>query len=230
MLCALPAGHSWYNYNMKIVNEDVFYLTNDKYCFIYSQGCDNGGFDDPYGYDCIAEYFTVKTDHAAFAVVMNARSGWFSPGTTKGPSHRYHREFWDAVFNESMTEISRANQDSKEDNLYLIRSSCMRWCYYQLNLLGDPTIDFFTHTENRGPASPGTPIGPTEGEVGVEYTYNINSIMDPEGDETYYKFYWGDGETSSWLGPFQPGEEVTASHIYSLCKNYEIRVKSRDTW
>jgi len=48
-------------------SEDVYDLTNTEFCFIYSQGCMAGGFDDPYGYDCIAEDFTVKTDTGAFA-------------------------------------------------------------------------------------------------------------------------------------------------------------------
>ncbi|MFC1476143.1 hypothetical protein ACFLQW_03985 [Candidatus Zixiibacteriota bacterium] len=36
--------------------------------------------------------------------------------------------------------MGRANQDSKEDNLYRIDEPAMRWSYYQLNLFGDPTV------------------------------------------------------------------------------------------
>jgi len=221
-------GHSWYNYNMKMNNDNAYNLTNDKFCFMYSQGCDNGGFDDPYGYDCIAEYFTIKTDHGAFATVANARSGWGVVGSTDGASHRYHREFWDAIFNESIIQLSKANQDSKEDNLYRINGNCMRWCYYQLNLLGDPTLDFFNHETNLPPAKPGAPTGPTDGEVGVEYTYKTTAITDPDGDETYYKFYWGDEESSEWLGPFNGGEEISESHIWTKKGNYEVKVRCRD--
>ena len=67
---------------------------------------------------------------------MNARYGFFWSFSTDGDSQRYNREFWDAVFGENITEIGRANQDSKEDNLYIINRSTMRWCYYQLNLFG----------------------------------------------------------------------------------------------
>ncbi|MCK4416406.1 MAG: hypothetical protein KAU84_04560, partial [Thermoplasmatales archaeon] len=74
-------GHSSYTYNMKMYTSDVQSITNDKYCFIYSQGCMAGGFDDG---DCIAEYFTVKTNHSAFAVIMNARYGWFWSYSTDG--------------------------------------------------------------------------------------------------------------------------------------------------
>ena len=120
-------GHASYDYDMKMDNYDVYDLTNTEYCFIYSQGCMAGGFDDPYGYDCIAEDFTVKTDNGAFAGIWNARYGWFWSYSTDGDSQRFHREFWDAVFREEIPQIGRANSDSKEDNLAIIGRSCIRW-------------------------------------------------------------------------------------------------------
>ena len=137
-------GHANYDYVMKMSSSDVYSLTNTLPCFVYSQGCMAGGFDTG---DCIAEYFTVKSDHAAFAVIMNARYGWYHPGGTDSSSQHFHREYWDAVFAEGKTTIGHANHDSKEDNLYRINEECMRWCYYQLNLLGDPCIDFLDHVE-----------------------------------------------------------------------------------
>ena len=128
-------GHSSYGYDMKMDIDDVYDLTNNKTCFIYSHGCMAGGFDNPNGYDCIAEHLTVKTQNAAFAAIMNARYGWFWSYTTDGDSQRFNREFCDAVYGEDITEIGRANQDSKEDNLHIIGRSCIRWTYYQLNLL-----------------------------------------------------------------------------------------------
>jgi hypothetical protein len=132
-------GHSSYEYNMKLDTYDVDALTNppNRTCFIYSQGCMAGGFDDD---DCIAEHFTVKTTHAAFAGIWNARYGFFWSYSTDGDSQRLHRQFWDAVFNEKILEIGRANHDSKEDNLPIIGRSCIRWCYYETNLFGDPSL------------------------------------------------------------------------------------------
>jgi hypothetical protein len=136
-------GHASYTYNMRMENSDVEALTNDhNFCFVYSQGCMSGGFDNPEGADCIAEYFTVKNTHGAFAGIWNARYGWFWSYSTDGDSQRYHRQFWDAVFGESIREIGRANHDSKEDNLFLIQRSCMRWVYFETNLFGDPAVMF----------------------------------------------------------------------------------------
>ncbi len=114
-------------------------LTNSGLFFVYSQACFSGRFDNHDGW---AESANVKTDNGAFGVIMNARYGWGSSGSTDGPSQRFNREFWDAMYSpaENMTTLGEANQDSKEDNLYRLNESCMRWCYYQLNLFGDPAL------------------------------------------------------------------------------------------
>ncbi len=136
-------GHAYYEYNMRMSNSDANTLTNDhNFCFVYSQGCMSGGFDNPEGGDCIAEYFTVKNTQGAFAGIWNARYGFFWSYSTDGDSQRYHRQFWDAVFGENIREIGRANHDSKEDNLFMIQRSCMRWVYYETNLFGDPAVSF----------------------------------------------------------------------------------------
>ena len=118
------------NINLNIYNLDQ--------CFINSQGCNAGQFDD---YDCWAEYITCKNGVGAFAAIMNARYGLGDAGTD-GPSQRYQREFWDAVFSplENKPEIGRAMYDSKEDNIYRINESGMRWCHYEITLFGDPCI------------------------------------------------------------------------------------------
>ena len=215
-------GHCNYNYAMKLGNGDVSSLINDKFCFVYSQGCMAGGFDNG---DCIAEYFTVKTDNAAFAVVMNARYGYGS-STTDGPSQRFHREFIDAVFGEGKTTLGKANHDSKEDNLYRIDEDCMRWCYYELNLFGDPVIDFINHLENTPPNKPDTPAGETEGNFGTEYTYSTSTI-DFNGDKVYYKWDWGN-EISDWLGPYNSEEIIETSHTWDSQGTYQIKVKAKD--
>jgi hypothetical protein len=143
-------GHAYYDYNMRMYNSDASALTNDhNFCFVYSQGCMSGGFDNPEGGDCIAEYFTVKNTQGAFAGIWNARYGFFWSYSTDGDSQRYHRQFWDAVFGENIKEIGRANHDSKEDNLFLIQRSCMRWVYYETNLFGDPAVSFQNASEQK---------------------------------------------------------------------------------
>ncbi|MBN2066331.1 MAG: PKD domain-containing protein [Candidatus Thermoplasmatota archaeon] len=217
-------GHSYYGYNMKLFNSDVQLFTNEKYFFAYSVGCMAGGFDDPDGYDCFAEYLTVKTDQGAFATIMNARYGFFWSFETDGDGTRFTREFWDAVFGENIPVISKANQDSKEDNLYLIDRSCMRWTYYELNLFGDPAVALRLSTP---PEKPLVPSGPPTGSPEKEYVF-ISSTTDADGDNIYYLFDWGDGSDSGWLGPYTSGDTCEATHSWTERGAYEIMVKAKD--
>ncbi|KYK20021.1 hypothetical protein AYK24_04405 [Thermoplasmatales archaeon SG8-52-4] len=216
-------GHSYYEYNMKMYNDNVYDFTNTDYCFIYSQGCMAGGFDEA---DCIAEYFTVKTDTGAFAGIWNARYGWFWSYSTDGDSQRFHREFWDAVFGENIPQIGKANADSKEDNLAIINRSCIRWVYYEANLFGDPSLCFYEIEENDPPETPDID-GPSRHKVGVEYNYSFVST-DPDGDELEYYIDWGDGNFTNWLGPYGSGDELILSHTFTEKGNYTIRSKVRD--
>jgi len=214
-------GHSSTNYNLKLTEDSIDQLNNDKYCFIYSQGCYAGAFDYD---DCIAEYFTVKTEHAAFAGIWNARYGFFWSFSTDGDSQRYHREFWNAVFGEKIYEIGRANQASREANLFLINRSMMRWCYYQLNLFGDPAARFRVGSP---PAKPARPQGVEKGKPGNVYNFTTHTT-DADNDKIYYKWDWGDGSFSDWIGPYKSGESATIEHSWENKGRYAVRVMARD--
>ncbi len=221
-------GHSYYEYNMRMYSSNVYYLTNDNLCFIYSQGCMAGGFDNPWGYDCIAEDFTVKTSHGAFAGIWNARYGWFWSYSTDGDSQRFHRQFWDAVFGENIPEIGKANHDSKEDNLPIIGRSCIRWVYYETNLFGDPALSFFDVEEpqNNPPNKP-TITGPNSGKPEIKYEFTFVTT-DPDNNDVYYYVDWGDENNSNWVGPYSSGQEVILNHTWSIGKKYIISVKAKD--
>lgn len=137
-------GHSYLDYNMRLNNSDIDNLTNDKYFFVYSQGCLAGGFDNPDGYDCAAEHFTVKSSHGAFAGVWNTRFGFGSSYSTNAPSQCFNREFWDAIFGEEISEIGKANQDSKIDNIWRLDNTfngiLLRCCLFEITLFGDPEL------------------------------------------------------------------------------------------
>jgi hypothetical protein len=90
-------------------------------------------------------------------------------------------------------------------------------------------IDFVAIGEgaNLAPNKPDKPQGPNSGVPESEYTY-ISKTNDPEGDQIYYKFSWGDGTESGWLGPYLSGEEVSDSHIWNSIGSYEVKVKAMD--
>ena len=137
-------GHANYDSVMKITRSNVGDLNNGQPLFVYSQGCLAGAFDEE---DAIAECLVLDED-GAFAVIMNSRYGWGAYHSTDGASHRYARQFWDAVLDERLWQLGQANQDSKEDNLWDISDSVVRWCYYELNLLGDPQLSLRVRKEH----------------------------------------------------------------------------------
>ena len=81
-------------------------------------------------------------------------------------------------------------------------------------------------SSNSPPVKPSI-SGPTNGRIGVSYTYTAIT-SDPDGDKIYYMFDWGDGTTSGWLGPYNSGQSVSASHIWSNQGSYVIKVKAID--
>jgi hypothetical protein len=78
------------------------------------------------------------------------------------------------------------------------------------------------------PDKPDTPDGPAEVKVNEEATYTT-STTDPQDDDVYYMWDWGDGSELVWDGPYSSGDEVTGSHTWDEKGNYEIRVKAKDT-
>ncbi|UEC42139.1 MAG: conserved exported protein of unknown function [Methanothrix sp.] len=187
-------GHAHVGSVMKMKADDVGRLKNDRYFFGYSQGCYAGSFDnrDPdsiyLATDSILEYF-VTEPYGAFAFIGNSRYGWGRRSTTDGPSQRYHRQFWNGVFGEGIENIGRALQYSKEANLGSIDTTSdgnvMRFCYYQLNLLGCPETSLhkpfksdrlikITDMELPSYAKPGQPVDAkvvvkNQGFMGEEY-------------------------------------------------------------
>jgi hypothetical protein len=156
------AGHCNWSYAMRLNLGDIndVNFTNDgisaNFAIIYTYGCYTLAFDNRttccfQSTDCIAEEM-VKIDHCAVAFFGNSRYGWLTEGTTNGPSHHFQREFFDAVFTEGYHTLGEANQRSKDETVPFIdlpgeyEPGAHRWCFYTLNLLGDPALDPWTDT------------------------------------------------------------------------------------
>lgn len=79
---------------------------------------------------------------------------------------------------------------------------------------------------NFPPNTPAAPAGPTSGQAHVEYSYTTSTV-DPEAEQVYYQWSWGDS-LSGWLGPYDSGATVTATHAWMLAGNYTVNVKAKD--
>ena len=149
-------GHASTRYVMKFewnwVTDNT--ITNDGvengFNIALSQGCYCGAFDnrgtqpDNYVGDCIGEKFVSHLENGFVAFIVNSRYGWGDGQSTNGASQHFHREFVDGLFDEGITVIGRTNQDSKEDTVPWVNWGAIRWCYYEINLLGDPAMDIWT--------------------------------------------------------------------------------------
>ena len=226
-------GHSGITYNMKLYNFMVDNLTNTKYCFIYSQGCEAGAFENN---DSIAEHFTVRTPHGAFAGIWNVNFGMPSCALC------LQRQFWDAIFGESASkpylhELGPANQNSKEENLGFINGAGalehMRWAYYEVELFGDPQLaikspddppahdlcvyHFTVGNHLHVAANEIVPLqatiannGQTD-EQNVHISFSIDTI--PVGSQEIVDLPSGSRETISFNCSFQPGEHVVSVQV-----------------
>ncbi len=82
-------------------------------------------------------------------------------------------------------------------------------------------------SNNQIPEKPARPIGIADGKIDSEYYYSSIS-NDPNGDQIYFLFDWGDGTNSGWVGPYESGEISNISHSWNVRGNYEIKTKVKD--
>jgi outer membrane protein assembly factor BamB len=80
------------------------------------------------------------------------------------------------------------------------------------------------------PNAPSAPVidGPTSGRIGIEYDFTFQSTS-PIGNDVYYWIEWGDGDKTSWIGPYSSEEEITESHTWSDKDTYSIKARAKDT-
>ncbi len=191
-------GHAYTNTCLKLnVNQVTNNLirndgVDEGFNIAQSQGCYAGAFDnrstEPGQYlntDCIGEMLVSGIDNGFVAFICNSRYGWGSYNNTNGASQHFHREFVDAIFSEDITIIGETHQDSKEDLAGWVRGNGgIRWCYYELNLLGDPAMDMWTdEPEEFDPEHTGIIVlGSEDYEVTVEGFEGATVCISHEGE------------------------------------------------
>jgi len=81
---------------------------------------------------------------------------------------------------------------------------------------------------NNPPNAPSTPSGTSSVTPDTSYTYST-SATDPDGDQVFYKFSWGDGTDSGWVGPYSSDETGSASHSWSSVGTYHVSATTKDS-
>ncbi len=82
---------------------------------------------------------------------------------------------------------------------------------------------------NSDPAVPTSVVGPIKVPVNVSTSFKAAST-DPDSDELYYQYDWGNGEMSSWVGPFNSGDSCSSDYTWTQNGDFDIKVRTKDVW
>ncbi len=138
--------YGWYTYYGQTI-----YSTNvansqtnaTRPSIINSIACIAGNFEAE---DCLAEALMNNPNGGAVAVMMNSREGWGTP-PAMGPSELMDFKFYKYLLDEDSSVIGSTHAHSKDYYAYSARSQDVwRWCYYDLNLFGDPDMQLWDST------------------------------------------------------------------------------------
>ena len=204
--------------------DDCQYLNDDYPAIISAASCSNSDTD----YLNIGQAM-MKQGAVGFLGANKAtpyRSEWDDPNDGSDQSFKYF--FISSVTSGEYTQ-GQAHQ-------HAIREMYSRGLWYQLkyetfvhgSLWGNPNLGMTSVNKNDPPETPSRPNGPTSGKIYREHTFTTSTI-DPDEDEVYYLFDWGDGSDSGWFGSYASGETVEASHIWTEQGNFDIKVIAKDT-
>jgi hypothetical protein len=92
---------------------------------------------------------------------------------------------------------------------------------------GDPSVRIWSDNPSLPPKTPTKLNGPEEWVQNFEATFSATTT-DPEGENIYYLFDWGDGTGSGWVGPYNSGQTGEASHTWAELGEYEVKVVAKD--
>lgn len=91
-----------------------------------------------------------------------------------------------------------------------------------------PIIHVTVLSDNEAPDKPSKPTGEVKGKIGQTYEYSTRAT-DPDNDQVWYNWSWGDGTYSGWLGPYDSNVWATAEKSWTKKGDYSIKVKAKDT-
>ena len=222
-----PTGCYIYHYpGGAFVNTSTCPYLNDDYpAIVFADACSNSDTD----YSNLGRAM-LKQGAVGFlgaTKVALGMPGWDDPYDGSSQSFDY-------FFTTSVTTGAHTQGEAHQWALRQMYTNGL-WYYVKYEMFewgalwGHPNLGMGPVISNYPPEIPVTPSGPTEGEVGIEYDYSSNTT-DPEGDNIFYLFDWGDGTNSDWLGPYNSGDPCTASNSWSNSGLYYVKVRAKDTY
>jgi len=128
-------------------NSDAEALNHDFYPIHISSSCFTGAFDVD---GCLAKAFLLNPDGGAVACIFNSREGLAGSSDTAHlfTSEFIEQQFWELFVNGS-ENLGKMMQHAKEHLIGAALNpsypgSAYLWCYYEINLFGDPESPVLT--------------------------------------------------------------------------------------
>lgn len=93
------------------------------------------------------------------------------------------------------------------------------------HLFGDPSLRI---GDANHPPDPPVIQGPNTVKINTLSNYSIVSI-DPDSDDIYYQFDWGDDISTDWLGPYESNHVCISSHAWVEKGAFAVRARAKDS-
>ena len=149
---------------------------------------------------------------------------WDHPNDGSDQSFKYF--FTMAVTSGNYTQGQAVQYAIREMYVRNLWDSLKYETFIHGSLWGNPDLGLIPQVANRLPEVPTVPEGPSQVILRKTATYTIQS-SDPDDDDLYYCWSWGDGSTE-WVGPYASGQEISTDHHWTEEGTLEIRVKAKD--
>ena len=130
-------------------NTDADNLSNgfNRLSIITSIACFSGAMDEVSGGDCFAEHLVNAQQGGAVAALFNSRYGWgtSSPEGALGASGEQSKYFFQGIHQQGLYILGQAWAYMESSMVPDAQNSTYyRWCLYERNLLGDPSLEMWT--------------------------------------------------------------------------------------
>ncbi len=114
----------------------------------------------------------------------------------------------------------------------LLANTTYYWQIVSYNAQQESTVGpvwMFSTAPDLSPFQPTVLGGPVTAAKTVLLNYSAIAL-DPEADQVFYQWDWGDGNMSAWTGPYLFGESAHGTHMYMENGTYNIMVRSKDVF
>ena len=167
----------------------------------------------------------VNTGHTYYIVTLteNVTDNFYMWGGNNLSESYPDGCMWHSLDEGNTWGNESAASDSSEVVMYANQGKNPR---FEENITWD--MCFRTYGRENSPPETPTIEGPTNGNAGTQYDYDLCS-SDPDGDDIYYCIDWDDGSGEICIGPYPSGVCTIVSHTWDEQGTYAVKVKARDT-